>query len=86
MLLNSYIYLYFIGDAASCPGLCTGRVFHPAQWPVERAPAYSSLLTGQAIISITLLRPIFSTFHTTMMVVEHPLFKAESCVEEGQAG
>ena len=28
-----------IGDAASCRGLCTGRVFHPAQRPVERAPA-----------------------------------------------
>ena len=26
-----------IGDAASCRGLCTGRVFHPAQRPVERA-------------------------------------------------
>ena len=30
---------YLIGDAASCRGLCTGRVFHPAQRPVERAPA-----------------------------------------------
>ena len=26
-------------DAASCRGLCTCRVFHPAQRPVERAPA-----------------------------------------------
>ena len=31
--------LYLIGDAASRRGLCTGRVFHPAQRPVERAPA-----------------------------------------------
>ena len=31
--------VYLIGDAASCRGLCTGRVFHPAQRPVERAPA-----------------------------------------------
>ena len=23
----------------TCRGLCTGRVFHPAQRPVERAPA-----------------------------------------------
>ena len=30
---------YLIGDAASRRGLCTGRVFHPAQRPVERAPA-----------------------------------------------
>ena len=30
--------LYLIGDAASRRGLCTGRVFHPAQRPVERAP------------------------------------------------
>ena len=27
-----------MGDAASCRGLCTGMVFHPAQQPVERAP------------------------------------------------
>ena len=26
-------------DVASRCGLCTGRVFHPAQRPVERAPA-----------------------------------------------
>ena len=26
-------------DAASCRGICTGRVFHPAEGPVERAPA-----------------------------------------------
>ena len=31
--------LYLIGDAASRRGLCTGRVFHPTQRPVERAPA-----------------------------------------------
>ena len=30
---------YLIGDAASRRGLCTGRVFHHAQRPVERAPA-----------------------------------------------
>ena len=37
---------YLIGDAASCRGFCTGRVFHPAQQPVERAPPslyYNSL-------------------------------------------
>ena len=28
-----------IADAASRRGLCTGRVFHSAQRPVERAPA-----------------------------------------------
>ena len=33
------LYLGLIGDAASRRGLCTGRVFHPAQRPVERAPA-----------------------------------------------
>ena len=33
------IILYLIGDAASRRGLCTGRVFHPVQRPVERAPA-----------------------------------------------
>ena len=33
------IHLYLKGDAASCRELCTGRVFHPAQRPVERAPA-----------------------------------------------
>ena len=32
--------LYLMGDAASHHGLCTGRVFHHAQRPVERAPAY----------------------------------------------
>ena len=31
--------LYLTGDAASRRGLCTGRVFHPAQRPVERTPA-----------------------------------------------
>ena len=31
--------VYLIGDAAPCRGHCTGRVFHPAQGPVERAPA-----------------------------------------------
>ena len=31
--------LYLIGDEASRRVLCTGRVFHPAQRPVERAPA-----------------------------------------------
>ena len=31
--------LYLIGDAASRRGFCTGRVFHPAQRPVGRAPA-----------------------------------------------
>ena len=35
---ESIIFL-MIGDAASRRGLCTGRVFHPAQRPVERAPA-----------------------------------------------
>ena len=34
-----FIVKYLIGDAASCRGLCTGRVFHTAQRPVERAPA-----------------------------------------------
>ena len=29
----------FNREAASCRGLCTGRVFHPAQRLVERAPA-----------------------------------------------
>ena len=32
--------------AASCRGLCMGRVFHPAQRPVERAPTSSILLVG----------------------------------------
>ena len=31
--------LYLIGVAASLRGLCTGKVFYPAQRPVERAPA-----------------------------------------------
>ena len=35
----SILQLYLIGDAVSCRGLCTGRVFHPAQRPVERTPA-----------------------------------------------
>ena len=30
--------IIFLGDTASRRGLCTGRVFHPAQRPVERAP------------------------------------------------
>ena len=30
---------FIVRDAESCRGLCTGRVFHPAQRPVERAPA-----------------------------------------------
>ena len=31
--------LYLIGDAGSRRGLCTGRVFHPAQRPVEHPPS-----------------------------------------------
>ena len=31
--------IILIGDAASRRGLCTDRVYHPAQRPVERAPA-----------------------------------------------
>ena len=31
--------IIFNRDAASRHGLCTGRVFHPVQRPVERAPA-----------------------------------------------
>ena len=47
-----YSYIIIIGDAASCRGLCTGRVFHPVQRPVERTPAlHCNMTTETAYIS-----------------------------------